>query len=50
MLVKINQRMESWPMGALDGGSPSRLSILRNGNVACLCQLFMAMSHDEFKK
>ena len=36
--------------GALDGGSPCRLSNLRNANVACLCRLFMAMSHVEFKK
>ena len=33
--------------GPLTGG---RLSILRNANVACLCRLFMAMSHVEFKK
>ena len=38
------------PIGALDGGSPCRLSILRNANVACLCHLFMAMSNVEFKK
>ena len=25
-------------VGALDGGSPCRMSILRNGNVACLCR------------
>ena len=37
-------------LGAFDGGSPYRLSILRNANVACLCRLFMAMSHVEFKK
>ena len=37
-------------LGALNGGSPCRLSILRNGNVACLCRLFMPMSHVEFKK
>ena len=30
------------------GGSPCRLSILRNANVACLCRLFMPMSHVEF--
>ena len=36
--------------GALDGGSPCRLSILRITNVACLCCLFMPMSHVEFKK
>ena len=36
--------------GALDGGSPCRLSILRNANVACFCRLFMAMSGVEFKK
>ena len=37
-------------VGALDGGSPCCLSILRNANVACLCRLFMPMSHVEFKK
>ena len=36
--------------GTLDGGSPCRLLILRKGNVACLCRLFMPMSHVEFKK
>ena len=36
--------------GALDWGSPCRLSILRNANVACLCRLCMPMSHVEFKK
>ena len=36
--------------GALDGGSRCRMSILRNENVACLCRLFMPMSHVEFKK
>ena len=36
--------------GALDGGSPCRLSILRNANVACLCRLFKAMSPVGFKK
>ena len=36
--------------GALDGGSPCRVSILRNANVACFCRLFMPMSHVEFKK
>ena len=36
--------------GALDGGSRCRMSILRNDNVACLCRLFMPMSHVEFKK
>ena len=36
--------------GALDRGSPCRLSFLRNANVACLCHLFMPMSHVEFKK
>ena len=32
------------------GGSPCRLSILRNGNVACLCRVFVPMSHVKFKK
>ena len=36
--------------GALDGGSQSRMSILRNANVTCLCRLFMPMSNVEFKK
>ena len=36
--------------GALDGGSRCRMSILRNGNVACLIRLFMPMAHVEFKK
>ena len=27
-----------------------RMSILRNGNVACPCRLFSPMSHVEFKK
>ena len=39
-----------WYLGALEGGSPCRLSISRNANVACLCRLFMPMSHVEFKK
>ena len=37
-------------LGPLTGGPQCRMSILRNGNVACLCRLFMAMSHVEFKK
>ena len=37
-------------IGALDGGSPCHLSILRNANVACLCRLFKAMSPVDFKK
>ena len=36
--------------GAPDGGSPCRLSILRNANVACLCRLFKAMSPVDFRK
>ena len=36
--------------GTLDGGSGCRLLILRNANGACLCHLFMPMSHVEFKK
>ena len=36
--------------GALDrGGGTCRLSILRNGNVACLCRLFIPMLHVRFK-
>ena len=37
-------------IGALDGGSLCRLSILRNANVAGLCRLFKAMSPVDFKK
>ena len=33
-----------------DGGPQCRMSILRNGNVACPCRLFYPMSNDEFKK
>ena len=36
--------------GALDGGSRCRMSIFKNGNVACLCRLFSTMSHVEFKR
>ena len=36
--------------GALEGGPPCRMSILRNFNVACHCRLFSPMSHVEFKK
>ena len=38
--------------GALDGGRRKvcHLSILRNGNVACFCRLFMSMWHVRFKK
>ena len=32
------------------GGVPMSPVALRNGNVACLCRLFMPMSHVEFKK
>ena len=35
---------------ALDGRSPCHLSILRSANVACLCHLFVPMSHVEFQK
>ena len=37
-------------LGPFMGGSPCRVSILRNANVACLCRLFMPMSHVESKK
>ena len=39
-------------MGPLMGaGVPKcRMSILRNGNVTCLCRLFSIMSHVEFTK
>ena len=36
-------------LGLLTGDPKCRMSILRNGNVACLCQLFMAMSHVNFR-
>ena len=36
--------------GPLKGGPQCRMSILRNGNVACLCPLFSSMSHVKFKK
>ena len=36
--------------GALDGGPHCRMSILRNGNIACPCRLFSPMSHVKFKK
>ena len=32
------------------GGPQCRMSILRNGNIACLFHLFFSMSHVEFKK
>ena len=44
---------DSKTAGALDGGgggSPCRMSILRNANVACLCRLLMPISHVEFNK
>ena len=34
--------------GALDGGSPCRMSILRNANVTCFCRLIFPMSPVEF--
>ena len=37
-------------LGHLMGGPQCRMSILRNGNVACLWRLFSLMSHVEFKK
>ena len=37
-------------LGPLMGDPQCRLSILRNGNVACPCRLFFPMSHVEFKK
>ena len=36
--------------GGRVGGSPCRMSILRNAYVACLCRLFVPLSHVEFKK
>ena len=41
---------EPFTEGALDGGSPCRLSNLRNANVTCTCHLSMPMSPVEFKK
>ena len=35
--------------GALDRGGTCRLSILRNGNVACLCRSFIPTLHVKFK-
>ena len=35
--------------GALDGDPQCRMSILRNGNVACPCRLFDPMSHVKIK-
>ena len=35
---------------SLDGGPKCRMSILRNGNVACPCRLVLPMSHVEFRK
>ena len=38
-------------LGALDWGVPQcHMSILRKGNVACLCHLYSTMSHVKFKK
>ena len=37
-------------IGALDGGSGCRISILRKANVACLCCLKFPLSPVEFKK
>ena len=52
LLVAPNQPLAS-PLpilGALDGGPQCRMSILRNGNVACLCRLFSSASHGKLKK
>ena len=38
------------PLGPLMGASQCRMSILRNGSVACHCRLFSPMSHVKFKK
>ena len=48
LFKKIKWRSAYPYPGALDGGSPCRVSILRNANVACL--LFISMSHVELKK
>ena len=37
-------------LGPLVAGPQCHMSILRNGNVACLCCSFSPMSHVEFKK
>ena len=47
---KINKEGGIVNVGVHDGWFPCRLSILRNANVACLCRLFIPMSHVEFKK
>ena len=43
-----NRSLFLW--GPLMGDPQCRMSILRNGNVACLCPLFSPMSHVKFKK
>ena len=45
--VEINAKVGPLMGG---GGPQCRMSILRNGNVACLCRLFFSMSHVKFKK
>ena len=37
-------------LGPLMGAPQCRVSISRNGNVACLCRLFSSMSHVAFMK
>ena len=37
-------------LGPLMEGPQCRMTILKDGNVACLCRLFSSMSHVEFKK
>ena len=44
------QGVTSSMCGTLKGSPQCRLSILRNGNVACHCHLFSPMSHFEFQK
>ena len=36
-------------LGPSMGGPQCRMSILRNGNVACLCHLFSSMPHVDFR-
>ena len=51
MNICIEVIIEKGPLtGGGGGGSPCHLSFLRNANVACLCRLFMPMSHVEFKR
>ena len=54
MVITIRIGGHCYRLGALDGGGGGgpqcRMSILRNGNVACLYRLFSSFSHVEFQK